>query len=542
MLNYFYKMFKNERGGVVLGILAVTGIIALGIGLFSFGNKTVDYKKSKVDVTKYDDINASGDPGKVQEKNSDAFVAICVEGGKVVATTGDDTAILTIPQKLGLFDVKKDKSKNTEEENKIKTNLEKNNLPSDPLTVGISKVIKNNIKNNSALDTSSEEIDNMLIEIMKEIEEKEELIDSMDNGSGDDAYDDMEDISNLVDMVSSIEQILESNEKLADQKVIDLKSNLNLAESHKKYVEGLIEAYEDAEKKGGILSSTQGLSALKTDLEYTNQTIDNLKNEMQLHEDELKKEPDEETQDTFTDEEEPEEIIEDTKEAPTIKLKIVAGPTYSEADGVCYYRVKAEVTGDPYPEITLSKDDSGGAWGSDTVQINLKDGASYTLKATATNSEDSATDSINLPWGCMVEPMGSITLKGTGRLTGCINTDYYSITMKINLDTGNITGNISATCTQPATVIETDPDTGEEIGRYSINCSFRYSASISGKMNLETGGITASCSGKLVGTSGGLCSQVKDRYESFKLYGTLNESNTFASGTDDSGDYWSVSR
>lgn len=48
----------------------------------------------------------------------------------------------------------------------------------------------------------------------------------------------------------------------------------------------------------------------------------------------------------------------------------------------------------------ISNNNSGGAWGSDTVQINLKEGASYTLKATATNSVDSATDSINLPWGC----------------------------------------------------------------------------------------------------------------------------------------------
>ena len=398
MLNYFYKMFKNERGGFVLGVLAVTGLIALGITMFSFGDKTVDYKKSKVDVTKYDDINASGDPGKVQEKNSDAFVGICVEGGKVIATTGDDTAILTIPQKLGLFDVKKDKSKNTEEENKIKTNLEKNNLPSDPLTVGIAKVIKNNIKNNSALDTSSEEIDSMLIEIMKEIEEKEKLIDSMDNDSGDDAYDDMEDISNLVDMISSIEQILESNEKLADQKVIDLKSNLNLAESHKNYVEGLIKAYEDAEKKGGILSSTQGLSALKTDLEYTNQTINNLQTEIQQYEDKLIEEENV-SQDTSTDNNESTE----TKKAPTIKLKIVAGPTYSEADSVCYYKIKAKVTGDPDPGITFSKDGSGGAWGKDTVQINLKDGGSYTLKASATNSEGSATDSIYLSWGCAVQ-------------------------------------------------------------------------------------------------------------------------------------------
>ena len=125
--------------------------------------------------------------------------------------------------------------------------------------------------------------------------------------------------------------------------------------------------------------------------------------EKELEENSKKGSEDQNIEDTSTDEEESEETIEDTEEAPTINLKIIAGPTYSEADGVCYYKVKAYVTGDPYPGITFSKDSSGGAWGASTVQINLKDGGSYTLSATATNSEGSATDSIYLAWGCAVE-------------------------------------------------------------------------------------------------------------------------------------------
>ena len=89
-------------------------------------------------------------------------------------------------------------------------------------------------------------------------------------------------------------------------------------------------------------------------------------------------------------------------EVPTISLQIYEGPTYSEADDTCYYRVKAEVTGGPAPEIEWSRDDSDGAWGSNKSQINLRSGESYTLMATAANSGGSSTDSINLIWNCEV--------------------------------------------------------------------------------------------------------------------------------------------
>jgi len=85
---------------------------------------------------------------------------------------------------------------------------------------------------------------------------------------------------------------------------------------------------------------------------------------------------------------------------PTITLKIYEGPTYSQADGVCYYRIEAKVTGTPDPIIKFSRDDSNGAWGNAKVQINLKKGETYTLSATAANSKGRDTDSIKLDWGC----------------------------------------------------------------------------------------------------------------------------------------------
>jgi len=93
---------------------------------------------------------------------------------------------------------------------------------------------------------------------------------------------------------------------------------------------------------------------------------------------------------------------EDTeKKAPTISLAISEGPTYSEADDVCWYRVKATVTGNPAPTITWSQDFSSSSFGKKIAQVNLtRDNPNYTLTATATNSEGSTTDSIDLSWGC----------------------------------------------------------------------------------------------------------------------------------------------
>jgi len=90
--------------------------------------------------------------------------------------------------------------------------------------------------------------------------------------------------------------------------------------------------------------------------------------------------------------------------APTISLEIYKGPTYSSSDGVCYYRIKANVTGSPSPTVSFSRDDSEGAWGDRKCQVNLNSPTdTYTLTATATNASGSATDSIVISWGCSEE-------------------------------------------------------------------------------------------------------------------------------------------
>jgi hypothetical protein len=82
---------------------------------------------------------------------------------------------------------------------------------------------------------------------------------------------------------------------------------------------------------------------------------------------------------------------------PTIKLEIFEGPVYSEGEDICYYRVKAIVSGNPAPVVSFSKDDSAGAWGPLKTQINLTSNMpSYTLTAMARNSTGQALGSITL--------------------------------------------------------------------------------------------------------------------------------------------------
>ncbi|MCK5567434.1 MAG: hypothetical protein KAI62_05935 [Actinomycetia bacterium] len=122
-------------------------------------------------------------------------------------------------------------------------------------------------------------------------------------------------------------------------------------------------------------------------------------------EEEAEEEEEEEAQEEESTEEEEEEEDQSDYEEPTIELEVYEGPLYSQADDICYWRVKAIVTGVPTPVVEFSRDDSNGAWGSKKAQINLANPTdSYSLSASATNSEGVATDSISLSWQCNRPP------------------------------------------------------------------------------------------------------------------------------------------
>jgi lipoprotein-anchoring transpeptidase ErfK/SrfK len=83
---------------------------------------------------------------------------------------------------------------------------------------------------------------------------------------------------------------------------------------------------------------------------------------------------------------------------PTLKLSIYKGPEYAQDGTICFYRIKATVTGKPKPQIIFNRDNSNSAWGKNIAQVNLKEGESYTLTCEATNSAGKASGSITLNW------------------------------------------------------------------------------------------------------------------------------------------------
>ena len=221
-----------------------------------------------------------------------------------------------------------------------------------------------------------------------------------------------EDINNdSSETLEKVKEKLNEENKLENEVIINKRKEYNLSVLDKKQLEKENKLYEHYKDTDTIIISDEIYIKNQQRLDHLNKKIDALEKELQENEENSE---DQDIEDISADEEVSEEIIEDTKEAPTINLRIVAGPTYVEESGVCYYRVRASVTGDPDPNITFSKDSSGGAWGSKTVQINLRDGGSYTLKATATNSEGSATDSIHLSWGCAITEDQDTSTDGGG--------------------------------------------------------------------------------------------------------------------------------
>ncbi len=85
-------------------------------------------------------------------------------------------------------------------------------------------------------------------------------------------------------------------------------------------------------------------------------------------------------------------------EAPTISLEIIYGPSYAQGGNICFYRIKADVEGNPAPEIIFSSDDSNGNLGKDIAQVNLKKGEKKEIEARAVNEAGETRSSLVLEW------------------------------------------------------------------------------------------------------------------------------------------------
>ncbi|MFC2144949.1 hypothetical protein ACFLQQ_01330 [Actinomycetota bacterium] len=144
-------------------------------------------------------------------------------------------------------------------------------------------------------------------------------------------------------------------------------------------------------------------------------------------------EPDEAIEEEAEEEPDEEEEIVEQGVAPTVVLRIYEGPSYSKSDDICYYRVTADISGDPFPKVTFNKDDSLGSLGTGKAQINItRDSQSFTLNATAENSEGRSSDSIVLNWNCNRSPdIAGISLE-TDALY--INEEYEVSVEVVDLD------------------------------------------------------------------------------------------------------------
>ena len=83
------------------------------------------------------------------------------------------------------------------------------------------------------------------------------------------------------------------------------------------------------------------------------------------------------------------------KTVPEVTLELVAGPELEES-GQYRFDVQAEVSGNPVPEVTFSRDDNLGEAGENRVVIFLNPGETFVLTAVAKNSQGSREASLEL--------------------------------------------------------------------------------------------------------------------------------------------------
>jgi len=266
----FLTRLRCEKGfEIVLTTLVITGLIALGSGLYSLKKGAEEAKADRVDVTKYSEISASGDPGKDQEKNSAGLVEIAVKGGETAVGVYDDTGLLIILDKSGTLKVKDAAGDDgAEEDEKIKAGLAQKQLPDGKLEVDIAKAVKKHLKRKSKNGTSDQDLDELVLGIMEDIEDQVKLIDDLQE-------EDFEDIDDL-DILGDLEKELEDKGLLEDPEKIELKKKLSRLESEKKYLEEKLVSYQEYEDKGYIVADTSGLNNLNDRLEDVESKISQL--------------------------------------------------------------------------------------------------------------------------------------------------------------------------------------------------------------------------------------------------------------------------
>jgi Uncharacterized protein conserved in bacteria len=163
-----------------------------------------------------------------------------------------------------------------------------------------------------------------------------------------------------------------------------------------------------------------------------------------------------------------------TPKAPELSLQVMSGPEYAQENQVCFYRVKANVNGEPFPQMKFNKDDSNGAWGLNVAQVNLTQGQSFTLTCNAVNSQGSATAEISLGWVDNPNPSGEGSAEQTAPEIVVDYTDTANFLIDVNLSSQQVTVLYKNVAIKNMVCSGGKPDTPTPQGTYTTNQKIYY--------------------------------------------------------------------
>ena len=163
-----------------------------------------------------------------------------------------------------------------------------------------------------------------------------------------------------------------------------------------------------------------------------------------------------------------------TPKAPEISLQVISGPEYAQENQVCFYRVKANVIGEPFPELKFNKDDSNSAWGLNVAQVNLTQGQSFTIVCEAANSQGSAAAEINLGWVDNPNPSSESSAEQIAPEIVVDYTDTANFLIDVNLTAQQVTVLYKDVAIKNMVCSGGKPETPTPQGTYTTNQKIYY--------------------------------------------------------------------
>ena len=163
-----------------------------------------------------------------------------------------------------------------------------------------------------------------------------------------------------------------------------------------------------------------------------------------------------------------------TPKAPEVSLQVISGPEYAQENQVCFYRVRADVIGEPFPQIKFNKDDSNSAWGLNVAQVNLAQGQSFTLVCEAAYSQGSAAAEISLNWVDNPNSSGESSADETAPQIVVDYADTTNFLIDVNLTAQRVTVLYKNVAIKNMACSGGKPETPTPQGTYTTNQKIYY--------------------------------------------------------------------